>query len=149
MDKEIRLQFWNAMQHLRKFNIWFCAQTSCNMGEMAVLESIRDLTGNSGEKLCVSDLYSKLFISKPGVSQLLGALEKRGYLCREIDRDDHRRVTVTLTPQGEQVLLQVKEQTDSMMDAVLTRFGDENARQLLYLLEQLSQAAQNFQDEIQ
>jgi DNA-binding MarR family transcriptional regulator len=54
-----------------------------------------------------SGLALVLDASPPGVSQLLSGLEERGWLRRELDPDNKRRVRILLTPQGKSVLEQM------------------------------------------
>jgi len=47
-----------------------------------------------------SELAARLRVSKQALNYLLGQLERRGYLCREPDPDDHRARRIALTERG-------------------------------------------------
>jgi CRP-like cAMP-binding protein len=40
-------------------------------------------------------MHEALAVSRAAVSQMLGSLEKRGYIRREIDRDNRRKIIIT------------------------------------------------------
>jgi DNA-binding MarR family transcriptional regulator len=48
----------------------------------------------------LSQLIRELRISKQAAGQLVDALVTRGYLRRQVDEDDRRKLTVTLTERG-------------------------------------------------
>jgi DNA-binding MarR family transcriptional regulator len=50
-----------------------------------------------------SELAEDLQITKQSVNELLGYLERRSYLIREIDPEDSRRRRIRLTEKGRQV----------------------------------------------
>jgi len=55
-----------------------------------------------------SGLALVLDASPPGVSQLLSGLEERGWLRRELDPEDKRKVRILLTAEGKAVLEQMR-----------------------------------------
>jgi DNA-binding MarR family transcriptional regulator len=54
--------------------------------------------------MSIGDLAGALLIKHHSAVELVGRLEKAGYLQRAIDASDRRRVLVSLTPGGEEVL---------------------------------------------
>src|SRR5689334_1034863 len=52
------------------------------------------------EDVPLGQLIKELRISKQAAGQLVDALVMRGYLERSVDKDDRRRLTVTLTERG-------------------------------------------------
>jgi DNA-binding MarR family transcriptional regulator len=55
------------------------------------------------EGMSPSELAEDLQITKQSVNELLGYLERRSYLIREIDPEDSRRRRIRLTEKGRQV----------------------------------------------
>ena len=88
--------------------------------------------------LDVPKMQEKLQISKPAVSYILNALEKKNYIVREIDPKDRRKITITTTPEGEAAAERSLERYDSIWSDILLHFGEENMRQLLDLLSELN-----------
>lgn len=62
--------------------------------------------GNHGIEAGV--LIRQLGVSKQAASQLVDTLVIRGYLTREVNADDRRRVTITLTDRGREAAAAVR-----------------------------------------
>jgi DNA-binding MarR family transcriptional regulator/catechol 2,3-dioxygenase-like lactoylglutathione lyase family enzyme len=60
------------------------------------------------------DLPSELGVTKQAVSQVIDLLVSRGYLDREPDPDDRRRVRLTLTHRGEDVVAAVQRGVEAV-----------------------------------
>ena len=93
--------------------------------------------------LHTAELQKKLFISKPAVSQMYKSLEKKGYIYRETDKNDRRKVVVTLTPKGHEILQQVKEYFDDRLAEIITEFGEENTIQLIELFNRFADISES------
>lgn len=58
------------------------------------------LGGMANHGASVADLIEALDVTKQAASQLIDALVLRGYLTREVNPDDRRRLTIELTERG-------------------------------------------------
>jgi DNA-binding MarR family transcriptional regulator len=58
------------------------------------------LGGMANHGASVADLIEALDVSKQAASQLIDALVVRGYLTREVNPEDRRRLTIELTDRG-------------------------------------------------
>lgn len=87
--------------------------------------------------LDVPQIQKKLNISKPAISYILNTLEKKKYITREIDPKDRRKVSISATPEGKAAAEQSKKKYDEIWHEILTRFGEDNMRQLLKLMSDL------------
>jgi DNA-binding MarR family transcriptional regulator len=85
----------------------------------------------------LSQIIRELRMSKQAAGQLVDALVLRGYLERQIDSDDRRRLTVTLTERGK-AAAQVQTRAREAIDAeLLARLGETkiaHAREVLATL---------------
>ncbi|NLA86495.1 MAG: MarR family transcriptional regulator [Clostridiales bacterium] len=113
------------------------------MGEFTLLMGISNNSPCRDNNVCLSDIHSHLHVTKPAVSQMLNSLEKRGFILREIDKNDRRKISILLTQKGQAALTQAKEYMDQRMDLMLTRFGTENALQLIALLNILADVTED------
>jgi DNA-binding MarR family transcriptional regulator len=71
-----------------------------------------------------TDMITGLGVTKQAASQLIDLLVMRGYLTREIDPDDRRRMTISLTDRGRgaaQVTRTAVESIDAELAAMITR----------------------------
>ena len=138
MDTELRDRLVHSMFRFKKLGMIFPPGIDIHMGELFVMKSIEGNSSCPAHSSPVSDLPKHLMISKPAMSQLLNGLEKKGYIIREIDKLDRRKISVTLTPEGQNILTRTKDYADSMLETVISRFGEENTRQLIELFTRLT-----------
>jgi DNA-binding MarR family transcriptional regulator len=80
-------------------------------------------------------MHETLAVSKAAISQMLASLEKRGYIQRETDTGNRRKIIITLTPKGHATVGKTKQGMDGLMALVITRFGEEDTRLLIRLLD--------------
>jgi DNA-binding MarR family transcriptional regulator len=98
-------------------------------------------------KVFVSDLQKMHNITKPAISQMLNGLEHKGYISREMDKDDRRKVSVTLTDKGKAMLEETKKFADKTLDETIERFGEDNIRQLISLFNRLIDISNEIKEE--
>jgi DNA-binding MarR family transcriptional regulator len=89
---------------------------------------------SAAERTTHHAMHETLAVSKPAISQMLASLEKRGYIRRETDTGNRRKIIITLTPKGRETVDKVKQSMDSLISHVITRFGEEDTRHLIRLL---------------
>lgn len=76
----------------------------------------------------LADIIRSLGVTKQAAGQLVDALVLRGYLTREVDPNDRRRLTVALTERG-RAAAAVQASAREAIDAELTaRVGAETVR---------------------
>ena len=111
------------------------------MNEMVILQSIAGTCCHECPcmNLDVPKMQKKLNISKPAISYLLNTLEKKNYITREIDSKDRRKVSISATPEGRAAAEQSKKKFDELWNEILTRFGEDNMRQLIGLMGELDE----------
>jgi DNA-binding MarR family transcriptional regulator len=84
-------------------------------------------------------MHETLSVSKAAVSQMLGSLEKRGYIRREIDRDNRRKIIITLTKKGNSAIDKGQKHMDGLMASIIERFGEEDIRDFVRLLDRFAE----------
>lgn len=75
----------------------------------------------------LGELIAELGMSKQAAGQLVDALVVRGYLKREPDPDDRRRLTITLTERGRAAARTVGAARDAVDAALIARVGAKEA----------------------
>jgi DNA-binding MarR family transcriptional regulator len=94
-----------------------------------------------GGRYAVADLIRGLGISKQAVSQLVDTMVTRGYIEREPDADDRRRMRLTLTPRGAAaatVSWQAAMRTDEELEQRISTDGVDALRHGLIALCEMS-----------
>jgi len=74
----------------------------------------------------LAQIISDLGVSKQSAGQLVDTLALRGYIERDIDPDDRRRLTVTLTPRGREAAAIARAAVERMDAALLKKVGREH-----------------------
>ena len=102
--------------------------------------------------LVLSRLYAKdgqyqtqiadsTFRDRPNTSRILAGLEQRGYVRREKDVDDTRRLRVYLTERGEAFVREVAPMAARTRDGLYRGLGDDELRSLRTVLRKIERNA--------
>ena len=86
---------------------------------------------NCGRKVLVGDISKMMGLSPGRVTNILNMLEKRGYIEREHDEADRRKVYVTLTKSGGKHLREKYEETIRYISSLFRELGEEDTREYL------------------
>ena len=84
-------------------------------------------------------MHETLSVSKAAVSQMLGSLEKRGFIRRETDRDNRRKIIITVTKKGKSAIDKGQKRMDDLMSRIIEQFGEKDARNFTRLLERFAE----------
>jgi DNA-binding MarR family transcriptional regulator len=104
------------------------------LGRWCVLVALK----SSGRAMVPSEISDDLAVTRANISNLLNALEKAGRIQRNFDPSNRRRILVSLTPEGHEIILQVwpvYEQT--ITQNVGNKLSEEEQNQLATLLKKL------------
>ena len=89
-----------------------------------------------------SELSRTMQVSTARVAAMLRHLEGRGWIVREHDRDDERRVSVRLTDAGRALIRERRSAALACVAELLSALEPEEAREYLRLKRKLLAAAQ-------
>ena len=110
-----------------------------NSSEFSVLHKIAHhaKTAKDGHSTAISpsDISQDLHVSSPTVTQHITSLEVKGYIVREIDKHDRRKIRITLTPEGETCLKEAKRSMMSSFDGLVDHLGVKETQQFIMLLK--------------
>ncbi|HIW43095.1 MAG TPA: MarR family transcriptional regulator [Candidatus Mediterraneibacter vanvlietii] len=141
MSSDLREQFFTSIVHFRKLEATLSSECEMQMNEMAILHSIAGTCCRECPcmNLDVPKIQQKLHISKPAISYILNTLEKKNYITREIDPKDRRKVSISATPEGRAAAEQSMKKYDEIWDEILERFGEDNMKNLIELIQSLDE----------
>lgn len=80
------------------------------------------------------DIANALEISKPAVSKLLNAMERKGLIQREHREEDRKAVFVVLTEKAKSILEEQRATASVMTEKVFAEMGVERAKEMLELV---------------
>ena len=88
--------------------------------------------------LDATEVAEKAFILAPSLTRMLRSLEERNLITRHKDKDDGRRVLLTLAPAGRAVIDEVMPDSRRVYADIDARFGAGRVEELLNMLEELA-----------
>jgi len=102
------------------------------------------------EDIPLGQLIRELRISKQAAGQLVDTLVTRGYLDRAIDKEDRRKLTVTLTERGREaaaIQAAAREKVDAELLAAVGQKAIEATRRTLAKLIDMGCQSEEVQDD--
>ena len=102
-----------------------------NINEIILMRDIQYNAVGSNNNKRISDIQSQLFVSKAAVSKMLGVLEKKGYICRDIDKENRRNLIITLTQEGKGILKKLEQNVDELVARIIQQLGKDQAEQFI------------------
>lgn len=88
-----------------------------------------------------SEISKAMQVSTARMAAVLGSLEKKKWIKREIDKENRRQIIVSLTQEGKQF---IKSKTDAAVDGLammLQELGEEDATELVRISERVAELA--------
>ena len=78
-------------------------------------------------------------ILAPSLSRIIGKLEKDHYISRYIDAKDGRRVNLTLSKTGKDILDKIAPDVELIYKAIQKRYGEDKLIKLIDILSEISE----------
>jgi DNA-binding MarR family transcriptional regulator len=138
MERDLKRKFMQAIFRFRKSGMDLPKMADINMTEFFVMNGLANNIFGKDQSVDLSQIQCHTHVTKAAISQMFTSLAKKGYIIRETDKSNRRRITVTLTQQGKEILALSQQAADKMLEKILLRLGEEKALQLVSLLNELS-----------
>lgn len=135
MENRIDKNLLSAMFKFKRATSQIECVSDMRMSEALTLAIIGGQCVKTEKTLLSKEIGQMLCITTSAVSQMLTTLEKKGYVCRDINKFDKRQYRFSLTDEGKQVAEEMKVQTDKMIAKIITRFGENKTLALTQLLD--------------
>lgn len=127
----------DSFDFLRKHNILvkkensifaeICKHYNMSYADINMLDAIYDRNKITEPTI----LAEELLIPKQTITSMLDKLEKSGYVKRQHNENDRRKVNVHLMPKGENLLLQVQKTIDFAENYIMENMGKEVLENML------------------
>lgn len=138
MNIELKDSLVRSIFRFKKVGFRFPPGSDLRLGELYVMRLIAENALDSTENVYAADIQNGLHVSRPAISQMLNSLEEKGYIRREIDGRDRRRLLLTLTAKGEKIMQVMKGHANRVIAKIISRFGEENTTRLIGLLNRFA-----------
>lgn len=128
-------QFNKIMQSLHKFKL--NVKDVCNIqhSEFPVLKL---LSKRKDKPVTITEISEKIQISKPAVSQIINALEDKGFVNRVYTKTDRRVVYVEITEKGTEAIEEAVKKRNEKINELLKQLGEEDAESFIRLLGKIA-----------
>jgi len=136
MATNIILNWMRMNTRLRKLRADFPNGCDLRMNELWALGKIEHALECSGAGIGNTEIQEELQITKSAVSQMLDSLVEKGYVERALDTNDRRRMCVTITTSGRQILKQMSHHANIVAEEVSLKMGEANVQQMFDLLNE-------------
>lgn len=140
MDKALIDRLVGAMMRMRKAGDLLSLRREVSFVELKALQSLYDNRLDTDANVFAQDITEEFHMSKAAVSQMLGSLERRGYLRRDFNPFNRRKIILTLTDKGRNIVDRMERDMVEKMSAFIQDFGEEDTRLLVELFERMSEA---------
>lgn len=122
-------------------------KSGLNMTELILMNGFANNTYDSDTNVALSDIREYLAISKGAVSQMLGSLEKKGFINRDIDKNNRRNLIVTLTPEGHEILERQYDDFSNRLEKIISRLGADDVRQMVTIVNRMIEITNELNNE--
>jgi len=119
------------------------ARSGISIAELTLMKTIKNNAPDSDHNLIISDIQKHLYTSAAAVSKMLGVLEKKGYIVREINRQNRRTLIITLTAEGKEMLNRLEAESGGKLMEIILRLGEKEAEQLIQSIDMFVDATNN------
>ena len=119
--KKLRIVIRAAQRH----SAWIEKQCGISGAQLWVLQELHD-----SPHLRVGDIARKLAIHQTTTSNLLEALQRRGYIIKARDPNDQRAVTLMLSEEGAALLERAPKPSRGLLPEALGKLDESGLRQL-------------------
>ncbi len=120
------------------------------LSHLPVGETISDACGGEffalsllllgGEPSCPSELSRRMGVSSARIAALLKHLEQKGFILRCSDEHDERRVNVSLTERGRELINERRRMAIDRVAAALRSLGEADAKEYVRLQQKMLDA---------
>lgn len=110
--------------------------SSLTHSEIRVLFSIKNYVEIHHIGVKTSELSNILNVASPTITQQINSLETRGFVERNIDKEDRRAVRIKVTEKGEEVLRKACKEFEASIKGLVEHLGQEKSEQLADLLSE-------------
>jgi homoprotocatechuate degradation regulator HpaR len=91
-------------------------------------------------ELEMTQLAHRVYMHPPSVTRMLSAMQEQGIATRRPSEHDGRRILVSITPKGRDVIATITPEAAAIAADIEWRFGGDRAARLRRLLEELEEA---------
>jgi DNA-binding MarR family transcriptional regulator len=128
---------------MMKSSFWPKKANAFLHGEMFILNYLI----NEQSDTLPSELAAAMNTSTARVAMALKSLETKGFIRRRIDKDDRRKVIVSITEEGRRLVMSERREMRDRMVRILRELGEEDAREYIRIIERITEISMRIYNE--
>jgi DNA-binding MarR family transcriptional regulator len=142
MDEQLTKDLIETFFRFKRIKLPDLLKADGSKRDLSVIETVLLKKISDGPIDSFSDLEDNFHVSKSAVSQMLGALEEKGYVTRELDKTNRRKRLLGLTPRGRKTVDTIGREVDAYFSGIVQRFGEKDTRSLVALFNRFAEIAE-------
>jgi DNA-binding MarR family transcriptional regulator len=123
---------------MMKSSFWPKKASAFLHGEMFILNYL----AHRQEDVLPSELSTAMNTSTARVAMALKSLEQKGFIRRRIDSGDRRKVIVSITEQGNALVICERKDMHDRMVRIIGELGEEDTRDYMRLIDRITEISQ-------
>lgn len=123
---------------MMKSSFWPKKANAFLHGEMFILNFLV----NRQSDTLPSELAAAMNTSTARVAMALKSLETKGFIQRRIDKEDRRKVIVSITEEGNTLVLSEREEMRDRMVRILRELGEKDTREYMRLIDRITEISE-------
>lgn len=131
MDNQLLKDLGYTLMQSRQAAALVLREGSLSLAELLTLGSIEHNDPACTDNVYADDLQDLLCVSKPAISQMMRSLEKAGYITREINPENRRKLDVIITGHGREALSEALRCYKETLTRIVNAYGEEQTRTLV------------------
>lgn len=133
LSNELRGMFLNSLIRLMNVKSNVLEKCSSSHSEIMLMYISLDWFTERGEYISAAQAAKMLGVSAPSVSRTLRNLEEKGFIERDLDKNDRRSVRIIITKEGERKVQRVLDFIFGTLDNACGEFSDEELAAIVKL----------------
>jgi len=146
-NDEVTKRLFNIIGRLKRANIHSISDVDNDIRPSEEMFLIKIDIFSLGHRVKVSDLINLLNFAPSTVSTILKVLESKGYITREINKENRREVFVEITNKGKSRLEIAKKYHFDTVSDLISYLGEEDGTKLIDILEKTTCFFENRKNE--
>lgn len=123
---------------MMKSSFWPKKASAFLHGEMFILNYLV----NRQEDVLPSELSCAMNASTARVAMALKSLETKGLIERRIDKEDRRKVIVSITQQGNDLVKSEREDMHRKMVQIISELGEADTREYMRIIDRIAEISE-------
>lgn len=120
---------------MMKSSFWPKKASAFLHGEMFILNFLVHVQ----DDVLPSELAAAMNTSTARVAMALKSLEAKGFIQRRVDREDRRKVIVSVTDHGNELVLSERKDMHDNMVKILSELGEADTREYMRIIERITE----------